>query len=240
MKLSETVMNVLAQCTVKGNVLFLPPNQLERKVYEAVNKCLMAMGGKWDRKARGHVFEESPALTLEAALTTGEQVDPRQQLQFFETPEFVACHMAALAQIGPGHHVLEPSAGRGAIARFLPATTLCIELYDPNVRFLKSRGHTVIKGDFLIEPIDYYHRIVMNPPFTRNQDIAHVRRAYDWLLPGGRLVAIMSEHPFFAQDKESVAFRDWFGEGYNEKLPPGTFATTGVSSRIVVIDKEPA
>ena len=239
MKLSSEVLGVLECCTVEGNTLLLPAGQLDRKLYEAVNKCLVAMGGKWDRKARGHVFAESPALTLEAALSTGEQIDPRKQFQFFETPPVVARHMVELAEIGAMDLILEPSAGRGAIAQFLGMCDL-IELYEPNVRYLCEVGYTVSHGDFLNWQCGRYNRIVMNPPFSRNQDIAHVRHAYKMLAPGGRIVAIMSEHPFFAKDPDSVAFCEWFGKGYNEKLPSGTFSTTGVNSRLVVINKERA
>jgi hypothetical protein len=49
----------------------------------------------------------------------------------------------------------------------------------------------------------------MNPPFEKGQDIEHVRHAYDQLKPGGRVVAIMSEGPFFRSDKKATEFRDW-------------------------------
>lgn len=245
MKLTPEVMAVLEECTVTDKTLFLPPRQLDRKLYEAVNKCLVAMGGKWNRKAAGHVFDESPALTLEAALSTGEQVDPRKQFQFFPTPEHIARRMVELAEIGPTHTCLEPSAGDGAIARFLPKErTICIELYRPNAEKLIAAGYyPVCEMDFLTFSTSKSRagigvdRVVMNPPFTRNQDIAHVRHAYECLAPGGRIVAIMSEHSFFANDKPSVEFREWAGDNPGIKLPSGAFSTTGVNSRITVLDK---
>ncbi|MBT3196238.1 MAG: PLxRFG domain-containing protein [Gammaproteobacteria bacterium] len=86
-----------------------------------------------------------------------------------------------------------------------------------------------------------YHRIVMNPPFEKGQDIEHVRHAHSLLKPGGRVVAIMSEGPFFRKDKKAIAFREWLEDlgGTSEQLPEGSFkeSNTGVNTRLVVIDK---
>jgi tRNA1(Val) A37 N6-methylase TrmN6 len=53
----------------------------------------------------------------------------------------------------------------------------------------ESRKETLVKlvgeenldiGDFLtMEPHAYYDAIIMNPPFSNNQNIDHVRRAYE-------------------------------------------------------------
>lgn len=91
-----------------------------------------------------------------------------------------------------------------------------------------------------------FDRIVMNPPFSKRQDTEHVRRAYDLLNPGGKLVAIVSEGSFFGKDKKASEFRDWLEEvgGTSEKLAEGSFndpslpVTTGVNTRMVVIEKE--
>jgi len=91
-----------------------------------------------------------------------------------------------------------------------------------------------------------YDRVLMNPPFENGQDVTHVYKAFDMLKPGGRIVAIMSEHPFFANDNRSQTFRSWLAAkgGTSEKLPEGSFETsersTGVNTRLVVIDKPKA
>ena len=82
----------------------------------------------------------------------------------------------------------------------------------------------------------------MNPPFENLQDVDHVMKAYNNLKDGGRIVAIMSESPFFRSDKKSTDFLEWLDTvGWSEKLPEGSFKdalkTTGVNTRIVVIDK---
>lgn len=90
-----------------------------------------------------------------------------------------------------------------------------------------------------------YDRIIMNPPFGDRRDAEHVRHAYSLLKPGGRLVAIMGEGVFFGSDKKAQEFRDWLEQagGTDEKLAENTFmdpslpVNTGVSARMVVIDK---
>ena len=73
---------------------------------------------------------------------------------------------------------------------------------------LSAKGHDVVFSDFL-EHQGQYDRILMNPPFEGGSDIDHVMHAFDCLKPGGRLVSIMSEGPFFRSDKTSKGFRAW-------------------------------
>lgn len=71
----------------------------------------------------------------------------------------------------------------------------------------------------------------------------HVKKAYDLLAPGGKLVSVMSESPFFQQQTKAKEFRDWLADkdGYSEKLPENSFQnserSTGVNTRLVVIEK---
>ena len=78
MKINETTLNILAKCRTEGNVLFLPEGQLDRAVYNDVNKVLTALGGKWNRKEKGHVFDYDPEEALETAIMTGEVVDKKK------------------------------------------------------------------------------------------------------------------------------------------------------------------
>jgi hypothetical protein len=110
---------------------------------------------------------------------------------------------------------------------------------------LEAKGHQVERGDFL-EYEGQYDRVVMNPPFELGRDIEHVCHAFRLLAPDGKLVAIMSEGPFFRSDKQASAFREWFDEaaGESEQLPENAFngsdafRQTGVRTRIVVLNKE--
>jgi hypothetical protein len=68
LKLDNDVLNVLIESRIEGMSLFLPPKQLERKLYESVNKALVALGGKWNKKAKAHLFDHNPTDDIEAAL----------------------------------------------------------------------------------------------------------------------------------------------------------------------------
>lgn len=198
---------------------------------------------------------------------TGEQVadrkalDKRRDLErleekvrfskipgFFPTPKITAEKMVEMADIEPGMSVLEPSAGKGDIAEAVQnahpeAEITTIERMQTLRELLEAKGFEVVGDDFL-EHEGQYDRIIQNPPFEKKQDIDHVRHAYDQLKFGGRLVSIMSEGPFFGVDKKSKAFQEWFANvgGVDEKIGQAfkgveTFRQTGVSGRIIVIDK---
>lgn len=251
-KIPENVLNVLGECRADGNLLYLPSVQLDRKTYTEVNKVLENMGGKWNRKAKAHVFAEDDdvAEMLENVLLTQEVKDLKREYQFFPTPRAVAKRMCEMAEIDSTSEVLEPSCGNGQLAdvilEYCPASICCIELNADMNRYLAGKPYDVNYCDFLgvtkkeLGTINF-NRVVMNPPFTRHQDIDHVRHAYDLLDAGGILVAIMCESTFFRTDKKSVEFRDFLDSVYAQtiKLEPGAFHESGtdVVTRIVKIRK---
>lgn len=164
---------------------------------------------------------------------------------FFATPEPVIDRMMDEADIESGMKVLEPSAGAGDIAAKLQEAggdVSTIEINPTLSDLLQKKGFNVADSDFLAHK-KKYDRIVMNPPFEKMADVDHVRHAFDLLNPGGRVVAIVSESPFFRSDKKAQEFRDFVDEhGYSEELPEGAFKkgrfrSTGVKSRLVVLDK---
>jgi hypothetical protein len=169
-------------------------------------------------------------------------------LDFFPTPQSVADEMIAAAEIQEGMKVLEPSAGMGHIAdqiRDAGVDPDVIELSGNRRELLEAKGHNIVAHDFMDYSEGGYDRIIMNPPFSDRRDAAHVQHAYDLLKPGGRLVAIMGEGVFFGSDKKASSFMDWLDSvgGEHEKMPENTFmdkslpVTTGVNTRMVVIDK---
>lgn len=173
-------------------------------------------------------------------------------IDFFPTPPALASEVVDKADIEPGMKVLEPSAGNGRIADAIKAAGVTPDVAEVsgNLRaILEKKGYPLEGRDFMeFNPGPVYDRIVMNPPFSNRMDVEHVRHAYDLLKPGGRIVAIMSEGPFFGRDKKASEFRDWLDTvGTSEQLPEGSFQsdksglpTTGVNARVVVIDKPQA
>lgn len=198
-----------------------------------------------ERMGKSAPTEKTPEQRIKEAerALIGRKIDG-----YFPTPTPVVERMLAEADLRPGQRVLEPSAGKGNIADALREAGAKPETIEPvqDLRaILEAKGHPVVGRDFL-EQRGEYDRIVMNPPFENGQDMAHVRHAYDLLKPGGRVVSIMSEGPFFRSDKRSAEFRAWLDEhgGTSEKLPEGAFQSserpTGVNTRLVVIEKPAA
>lgn len=245
MKIDNETLNVLDNSLVIGNVLFLPPVPLERKLYEKVNKVLTCLGGKWNRGQQGHVFQSDPTGKIEEVILSGEVTDSKKEFQFFETPETIGKTMIEIAELSFDDDVLEPSAGRGALADLITnvRSLTLVELNRENVEVLRSKGYNVIESDFLRcygNQAFKFSKIIMNPPFSKQQDIDHVLHAWTLLKEGGRLVSIMSEGTFFRDNKKTVAFRELLDEvGYSIPLDEGAFKESGtmVRTRIVVLEK---
>lgn len=209
---------VLQQCTVEGSVVKLPGIQLERNLYLDVKKRLELIGGKWKSgKIQGFIFPNDPSKLL-SQITNGEKRDLKKEFQFFETPEQLANRLVELAEIKCTDAVLEPSAGKGAIVKAIhrefPAIDVFgYELMDINQSFLSKLDHFKLLGsDFLKECDTSFDVIVANPPFSKNQDIDHIRMMFGHLNPGGRLVSIASKHWTFAEGNKEKAFRKWMEE----------------------------
>ena len=245
----QIILNEMTFLEVNGQLVGRMP-QLDRDTYVRVNKVLLALGGKWDRRKhiQGHVFTEDPRTQFEAIQENGKvEAD-----LYFPTPPAVVDEMIALS-VGPSPspiRVLEPSAGEGAIVDALARHGLdqslidVIELHPRRRAILESKGYNVVGKDFMdFEPQPIYDCVLMNPPFEKQQDIDHVQRAFQCLKPGGRLVAIMSPSPFFTENSKAVAFRKWLDYLYPcvdwSELPAGTFKESGtmVQSRLIVIDR---
>lgn len=163
---------------------------------------------------------------------------------FFPTPPAIVAMMIDRSELRPEHRVLEPSAGSGnildAIRNECPsAAVTAFEVSPRLVRILCLKGHEVKQGDFMAEdPSPVFGRVLMNPPFEAGQDIEHVRRAFSWLAPGGRLVAIMSPGAFYRSDRKATEFREWFESigGEVENLPDGSFKSSGTGTAAVLVE----
>jgi len=247
-RVPDDVIPILRRSTFAGNVLTLP-EQLDRETYLRVAKVLTAARGKWNRKANGHVFPFDPRELIGAVVEDGVVVDAKRTLQFFETPDDLAKRMVGLSGIGEGEIALEPSAGQGRIVRHLMARGAmvdAVEIDPENCKALRAIPdiRCVCEQDFLeYAKVDaaQYDAVVMNPPFSNNQDIKHIHAAWQFVRPGRRLIAICSEGPFFRQDGTAKEFRAWLEEiGADAvKLPDDTFreSGTGVATRIIFATK---
>lgn len=213
--------------------------------WDALKRVIVALGGKW-RARKGFVFPEDvdAAEKIRLALETGEVLDPRKA-DFFPTPDGLADALVAACAIGANDHVLEPSAGRGAIAdavrRARPAARItCFELLPDNAAALRAKGYVVTEGDFLaIDPSTQasVDAVVMNPPFGGRADIHHVRHALSFLRVGGQLAAIMSAGVAYRQDRLATEFRELVAahDGSITDNPEGAFLESGTGVRTVTV-----
>lgn len=240
--IDEKTLAILSRVTVDGNNIFLTCGQLDRKQYTAVNEVLENMGGKWNKKAKAHVYDTDPTDALEQILLSGEIVPPKKY-GYFPTPPELAQRVVELAGVQIDHNVLEPSAGQGGIADHLRGCFVrCVELLPDNVAALKAKGYEMIhEGDFLaVAPVPEYDRVVMNPPFEKQADIDHVLHAWRFLKPGGRLVSIMAASVAFRENRKTTEFRDFLDlNGIMYHNEAGAFKASGtmVNTVTVVLDK---
>jgi len=245
MKIKIEVLDILKDSIVEDdrNLLFLPARQLDRKLYVDVNKCLESIGGSWNKKLKGHLFDHNPSDDLDEMIVTGEWTDKKKEYQFFATPKELALRMIELADIHKSDVLLEPSAGDGAILSLFPKDNpyVAIELMGENCKKIHEKGFAVAQIDFLGVYNLSYDKCIMNPPFTKQQDVKHIFHAWDMLNTGGKLVSVVSESPFFRQNSLSQEFREWLdiNNATIIDLDAGTFKESGtmVKTRLIVVDK---
>lgn len=243
MRVNDEVLKVLSAAQVSGNSLVLQ-GQLDRAMYVNVNKVLEAAGWKWNRKAKAHTCEGDAVDALEQVLLTGEVTVAKNEFGFFPTPRAIVDELIELADLSPGMRVLEPSAGHGAIASAVSKTGAvvdAIEILPANCEVIAANGIQLMSlrcADFLtVEPTEFYDRVVMNPPFSRQQDIKHVMHAFKFLKEGGRLVSVMSSGVTFRDDRLTNEFRAFVEahDGEIAPLPEGAFKESGTMVRTVVV-----
>ena len=136
---------------------------------------------------------------------------------FFPTPRRLIAQMIEIADIQPGQSVLEPSAGKGDLAeavRTAGGRVVCVELNATLVGLLRQKGFDVTAGDFLGVPegtlaID---KVVANPPFDHGSAVKHIRHAFRFLKPGGRLVSV-------ATSADGAGLESWAADNLGYILP---------------------
>lgn len=169
----------------------------------------------------------------------------------FLTPVALAARVVEEVGLRGGDRLLEPSAGTG---RLIDAAVLSdwewsgeIVAVENNAALasalkMKYDAVRVVEADFLecTRELGTFDRIVMNPPFSGQDDIRHVLHAAKFLAPGGRLVAIMSAGVTFRQDRLATDFRQFVESrgGVIEPLPADSFkeAGTSVNTALVTIE----
>ena len=247
----ETI-NILRNMRVEGNTAYITAGQLDRKAYEDVNKVLDALGGKWNRKAKGHVFDGDPYDQIAAACDTGAMPE-KNPFDFFATPDALADHVLETSgfryaeKAGPVLQVLEPSCGDGslirAVLRQVPTAQVVGVEVDPKraPNYDKYSNVAILDKNFLSTNLLEGHEfdvVVMNPPFTSPGDAtawaSHIVQAMAYLRPGGLLVAICPSSLVFRTTKKIERLRGIIlADGRIEENPAQSFKESGTGVNTV-------
>lgn len=157
------------------------------------------------------------------------------------TPKELVNVLIDYADIKEEDHILEPTAGIGNIADQLKEYTNnidCIEYMHSYNELLKLKGYNVIGYDFMeCDKYNTYDKIVGNVPFSK--EIEMIKHAYKMLKSNGKLIIITSPHWTFANDKESINFREWLNDlDYEVYESDISFEFTNVNYKILIINKD--
>lgn len=239
----------IAKCRILGDTVFLPSIQegvLEN--YAEVRKAFLGCGAVYNKNK--FVFPNDARQYVDR-LMNGDSVNLKKEFQFYATPTDLAEEMASFLDCSnPFMKVLEPSAGHGALIKAVVdrwalnyPVDYC-ELMDINRAILgKNFANCAqeVGTDFISLELGQYDRIIANPPFSKNQDIDHVRKMWSHLKSGGRIVTVTSKHWQFSQGKKEVEFREWIDEigATVDDIEAGTFSKSGtnIPTVLIIIDK---
>lgn len=239
------IEEILKQCTIDDKVVRLPDIQLDRKTYCDVAKRLELIGGKWNRKFKGFLFENDPTELL-ADVQNGEKRNLKKEFQFFETPAELAEKLVSYIEEFVDTKemtILEPSAGRGSIVRAInkmqpDAKVFHCELMELNRKMFQGDSE-FLQEDFLtLDENKKFDFIIANPPFNKNQDIEHFMKMTKHT--SGRIVSIMSCHWKFSKNKKETEFREFLQSKAAQiiDIDAGAFKESGtnIPTCIVILD----
>ena len=180
---------------------------------------------------------------------------------YYATPEPLGLKMVEWADPKSGENMMEPSAGHGAIARWMPDYTRNT-VVEPSYVLQPALQRNVSNANVVnskFEELDLHNKfgsIVMNPPFGSGgkKAVEHLAKAFRHLNDGGRIVAIIPDDTSTATKKR---FEKWFygdetGKTKAERdgvtngilratihLPAVTFerADTNIRTKVIIIDR---
>jgi hypothetical protein len=243
----EELMEQLQSMSAVANRIELPAEQLTR--YADIKTAMQKAGGKYKSPGKGlpahFVFPARVnAADILEELTNGGRINIQKETQFFATPKAVGLKLIERFGSLQGMRVLEPEAGQAGLADLAKdagaAEVVTIENWGVNIDVLKSKGYSPIEEDFLQvkpESTGLFDAVVMNPPFSKRQDIAHVRHALSFLKDDGRLEAITSTQFQTSSIKDSKLFKDLteLVDSDVQLIESGAFSESGTSVATVML-----
>lgn len=173
---------------------------------------------------------------------------PAKDLQFFYSPKPVVESLLDKLCLEEGSNILEPSAGEGHIVRGLKDAgynVTAIEIMPDRVRKLRELEDDqcdVYARNFLdLDAIESFDAAVLNPPYYKIHWAEHVRHAWDFIRPGGQLVAVLPVTAEIGESKAHQSFRRWAEKvnsgwgGLWSDLPEESFLECGTRVNTVIL-----
>lgn len=233
-EIPDDVLDVLERSTITATDLSLP-EQLDPKLYQKVKKVITLAGGVWLKKEATHRFKSDPRALLGMAIQEGKIFDKKKAFQQFNTPREVA--ELALGNLDvTSMVVLDPSAGGGMLLDVAKAkgawTTVGYDI-DPEAEFKEHHAFRIC--DFLTIVGEHeFDLVFMNPPFQGNRDCLHVTHAFDFVKPGGHIIAIM--YPNEDRKAFTKLLQDPRIEEFNTTpVPAGAFSESGTEIQTIIV-----
>lgn len=212
-----------------------------------------AVVSKINEALRAYYGEVLPdgVMKEDSDITRSRSTAVSKDLAFYRTSPNTAKEVLECFRVAVDGPLLEPSAGDGALVhamldKFKDRPITAIEI-DPGRFEILNRieGINAIRGNFLsMTPKPIYAGVVMNPPFYGMHWIDHVLAAWEWLKPGGQLIAILPVTAEVGGQPKQVKFREWVDQyrrtrwgwdrAFND-LPAGSFAESGTNINTVTL-----
>jgi len=214
--------------------LYLSDSYLTGDTREKAIEVVKAIGGVCSHPSGSfYEFSYNPQMVFNHIFITAVLPDWTDH-QFFPTKESLSKEVMAKLDIQPNDNCLEPQAGQGGLAKYMPIDSTLVELSSLNCTILKANGYKDVHcADFLKWAIkeksnQSFSKIALNPPFAKNQSVMHLKAASSLLAPDGRLVAILPSS-LAGKDIIKGMRHEWSNVYHNE------FDGTGVSVVILTL-----
>lgn len=260
MKIEQGVLQELAQLMYVGDNAVVIERQLVRTEYAKVNKVLEALGGKWNRAQKRHIFPGDARALLDTVIATG-QVTTAADRGFFPTPDPVAEPFVDwVMQLGPKEDrvIFEPSAGSGQLVKFAVkyGPVVAIDIQSHPTMLAMAKGNDRIhfsQRDLFQTRLAYVEgqfgrisHVIENPPFARTDGhdcLDHVRESVErFTSVGAAFGAIMPSSVLWRRDRRFDDFRAWLKSheppaGYepSQMLPDGAFAASDTNVKTCMV-----
>lgn len=186
-------LNDIIERTRRSNSCLFMPN-LRKESLDKVKEIIQLVDGRFVDNYL--TFSYNPSSVLMEIKMKG-YIPERKSHQFYPTEESLAELCISMIRLEKWDRILEPSAGNGSLVDQIPqwfsrSRITCLDISKTQCSVLKEKGYNAECLDFMkYSNENKFSKIIMNPPFTKNQAKDHVEKALEHLDDSGKLIAIV-------------------------------------------------